>query len=713
MNRLLGLQSSIKVKPTDVGKLLIVGDTLDIEFSSDIGSMRKQFIQPGHGLNKLDVVRIDADGNFKKAIATEAALAGAIGIVEAVSGDTFDVVFGGILNVTADVFDRGEDYYLSNKVEGGMMDIVPDLLIGEVNLYLGTALTEQALYINIDVGHVESGGVDSDSSTGQGFSIGSGAEYIVSMPAQAGEIDDYKLALPDFYGEPTGHDGKQVTIVKNTTGNAYVYILDTDYSGDTIMGQSGVYLQCSDNEPYSTITLMAQVDASADKCVTNWVITDATGDWKEIEGDVPVVTDIPQIPLIEFGGRTGTPLRKQVYMQGTSLVPGMIVAKLGPSYVPAVATEANAIAVVEKVVGDYVTLVYSGLMTGNFEEGSVYYLDSNNPGMPTTSMPMLTNTNKNRVRVGVAVSSTEMMITIDAGQLNTSDQVEFEITQIKHGPSVYEKSKALISDVSGCNWEYLDYTRKLTQLTDGPGTYEDGMVPMSTTSGWIWHDLDVTPSMSEMADGPKNYEAGKFPRSTSDGWEWAEIVIPTVNPVGSVLEWYGPLGSIPTNYITAFGQLLSPTLYPEAYAVYGEMYGTEYTVNGVPKSSDVDGNPSSHAGTVVVTGFRIPDLRGRFTRWVDSGAGIDPDAASRTDRGDGTTGDAVGTLQDDANKEHYHLTEPNRSTFGVDGGVSTATGSTGATLSYSTADRTDVAGGAEARPKNISAIPILKYKNAG
>lgn len=48
--------------------------------------------------------------------------------------------------------------------------------------------------------------------------------------------------------------------------------------------------------------------------------------------------------------------------------------------------------------------------------------------------------------------------------------------------------------------------------------------------------------------------------------------------------------------------------------------------------------------------FLLPDDRGRFLRGWDHGAGTDPDAASRTDRGDGTTGDNVGTLQADENK---------------------------------------------------------------
>jgi hypothetical protein len=50
----------------------------------------------------------------------------------------------------------------------------------------------------------------------------------------------------------------------------------------------------------------------------------------------------------------------------------------------------------------------------------------------------------------------------------------------------------------------------------------------------------------------------------------------------------------------------------------------------------------------------LPDYRGQFLRGFDNTAATDPDAASRTNRGDGTTGDAVGTKQADAFQGHYH-----------------------------------------------------------
>lgn len=59
-------------------------------------------------------------------------------------------------------------------------------------------------------------------------------------------------------------------------------------------------------------------------------------------------------------------------------------------------------------------------------------------------------------------------------------------------------------------------------------------------------------------------------------------------------------------------------------------------------------------GAVDSLHFNLPDDRGLFMRIWDHGAGVDPNAASRTDRGDGSTGDAVGTAQLDAIRSHRH-----------------------------------------------------------
>ena len=77
--------------------------------------------------------------------------------------------------------------------------------------------------------------------------------------------------------------------------------------------------------------------------------------------------------------------------------------------------------------------------------------------------------------------------------------------------------------------------------------------------------------------------------------------------------------------------------------------------------------------------MKVPDLRGQFIRGWDHTAATDPGAASRTDRGDGTTGDYVGTKQagDVIDHDHAGTTDSDAHTHNVqtrDGGVGTGVG---------------------------------------
>ena len=102
-------------------------------------------------------------------------------------------------------------------------------------------------------------------------------------------------------------------------------------------------------------------------------------------------------------------------------------------------------------------------------------------------------------------------------------------------------------------------------------------------------------------------------------------IIAASKTVGEIIAW--PLETPPAEYLECDGSAISRTTYDELFSIIGVTYG-----NG-------DGS----------TTFNLPDLRGQFLRGWDHGSGIDPDAAIRTDRGDGTAGDHVGTKQDDAN----------------------------------------------------------------
>ena len=144
-----------------------------------------------------------------------------------------------------------------------------------------------------------------------------------------------------------------------------------------------------------------------------------------------------------------------------------------------------------------------------------------------------------------------------------------------------------------------------------------------------------------------------------------------------------------------------------------KLWFTETAPTGWLELDGVDKSRSAHAALFAVWGttfgvgnglttFGIPDMRGQFVRGWDHGAGTDPDAASRTDRGDGTTGDRVGTGQADEFKEHTHSGK-----FAILG-IFNDGGSGGA--SRITADQTvGNTGGNETRGKNVAAMFCVKF----
>jgi microcystin-dependent protein len=94
-----------------------------------------------------------------------------------------------------------------------------------------------------------------------------------------------------------------------------------------------------------------------------------------------------------------------------------------------------------------------------------------------------------------------------------------------------------------------------------------------------------------------------------------------VDPAGMIGAY--PMATCPTGWLQANGAAVSRTTYASLFTAIGTMYGSG------------DGS----------TTFNLPDYRGYFLRGWNNGTAIDPDAASRTNRGDGTTGDNIGTKQ--------------------------------------------------------------------
>lgn len=100
-------------------------------------------------------------------------------------------------------------------------------------------------------------------------------------------------------------------------------------------------------------------------------------------------------------------------------------------------------------------------------------------------------------------------------------------------------------------------------------------------------------------------------------------------PIGSVVAFAGE--SLPANYFLCGGQAISRSEYSDLFSILGVMYG------------DGDGTST----------FNLPDYRGQFLRgW--GAATADPGAGGRTDRGDGTEGNHVGTKQATRTQRHKH-----------------------------------------------------------
>ncbi len=180
-------------------------------------------------------------------------------------------------------------------------------------------------------------------------------------------------------------------------------------------------------------------------------------------------------------------------------------------------------------------------------------------------------------------------------------------------------------------------------------------------------------------------------------------------PIGEVIFW--PTDTAPAGFLKCNGAEVSETAYAELYAAIGDVYS--------------DGGEA--AGE-----FRLPDLRGHVPRFHDDGAGVDPDAASRTARPDGTNGDKVGTTQADDTKSHNHTASAasggghthtyagNQSTNTTTGGGSTRItslssggGNSGTTTNNGTHSHTitvNATGGNETRPVNVALMACIRYE---
>lgn len=149
--------------------------------------------------------------------------------------------------------------------------------------------------------------------------------------------------------------------------------------------------------------------------------------------------------------------------------------------------------------------------------------------------------------------------------------------------------------------------------------------------------------------------------------------------IGEIIMW--PLATAPAGTLECDGTAVSRSTYAALFAVIGTTYGV--------------GDSS--------TTFNLPDYRGEFLRGWAHGSTNDPDRASRTSRGDGTTGDNIGTKQAGGVEAHTH-------TVSISNVTTTTTGGASGRMAQGGSINTGSTGGNETRPRNVNIMFCIAYE---
>lgn len=168
--------------------------------------------------------------------------------------------------------------------------------------------------------------------------------------------------------------------------------------------------------------------------------------------------------------------------------------------------------------------------------------------------------------------------------------------------------------------------------------------------------------------------------ATLTATDMATTVTYRLLPAGVVLPYAGT--TCPSGSLAAEGAAVSRSTYSSLFTALSTRYGV--------------GNGS--------TTFNLPDYRGYFMRGWDHGAGVDPDAASRTDAGGSSAsfaGDNVGSKQADQYKSHTHDFTDNQA---QSNGQAQSGSGKGVTSTDTESDTTQSSGGNETRPDNINVL---------
>jgi microcystin-dependent protein len=204
----------------------------------------------------------------------------------------------------------------------------------------------------------------------------------------------------------------------------------------------------------------------------------------------------------------------------------------------------------------------------------------------------------------------------------------------------------------------------------------------SLTAGTLYY-IGTSGGITSTKPSLYPFEIGRAVSATRINFQFSEDDKPTGTIIATALT------SAPKGYLECNGANVNRTTHARLFGDIGVIYG-----NG-------DGSST----------FTLPDYRGRFLRGFNNTAGTDPDASSRTNRGDGTTGDAVGTKQADEFETHNHNMQYYRNgSNAVSGSAYMMIGGYQGSLTASTNNYPlpEKGGSTETRPTNINVMYCIK-----
>lgn len=232
-----------------------------------------------------------------------------------------------------------------------------------------------------------------------------------------------------------------------------------------------------------------------------------------------------------------------------------------------------------------------------------------------------------------------------------------------------------------------DQARKaILKFTGSPGTTRTVTAPGVAKKYVIWNATSDGSAISFTASGNSvTIYSGEQVIVFSDGTDCYIVGENNAKLIGEIVAW--PLDTPPARFLECDGSAISRTTYSALFAVLGTTYGAG------------DGS----------TTFNLPDYRGQFLRGWAHGEATDPDRSTRTDRGDGTTGDNIGTKQGHAFASHRHDLNIRTSGANASGSVPAAQNPYNTTSITSAQQPVQLTGGNETRPRNVNVMYCIRF----